>query len=661
MMRPKGILIVEDNLPSLKLLSDILTEAGYPIRPANNGMVAMEALLSEPPELILLDISMPVMDGFEFCRRVKALEFLHDIPILFISGSTNREERVKGFEVGAVDFISKPFQSDELLARVNTHLELSRLRRRLEVQVLQRTNDLASINKRLLQELEERKKAETKLRNLFNRYDAIISNSKDGFWIVDLDGRILEVNKAYLNMTGYSREEVLTKKIADLEGVENPEAVKKHIRKLLEKGSETFETRHRKKQGGLVDLEVTANYLEFENEKLLFAFLRDISARIEMEKRLAYSQRMEAVGTLAGGIAHDFNNILAIIMGNAELVQYGVGDLKANMTNVLKAVERGRELVLQLLTFSREKKKEEILFDPAPMVKEALKLMRSLLPSSVIVKESIIEGGGQVLWDPTQWHQVVMNLCTNARHAMGEKGGVLTVQMSRIYLNEEHAAQRLLEEGLYFELMVKDTGVGISLEVQEHIFEPFFTTKEIGGGTGLGLSVVYGAVKNCGGAVFVESAITQGSAFFVYLPIATQQVSRVEQTDPNAIRMSSGNVLFVDDELELVNVVASFLGVIGYTPTCLTNPKEALELFRNHPDRFDVVITDQVMPELSGDELAREIHQIRPERPIILCTGYSERINDETVAESVGFCTYLLKPFSMNALANSLYGVTLTS
>ncbi|NGZ05648.1 MAG: response regulator [Magnetococcales bacterium] len=651
----RGILIVEDSLPTLKLLADLLQEEGHVVRPSTSGAVAMEALLAEPAELILLDVVMPVMDGFEFCRRVKAVESLSTIPVLFVSATMNSDEKVKGFAIGGVDFISKPYQRDELLARVRTHLELSRLQHRLESLVAQQTADLAATNRQLRQELQERMEVEERLKHLLGRFDAILSNTRDGFWIVDPhEGRILDVNQAYLEWMGYSREEVLAMRIADFEARENPDEIQRHLDTLIATGHDLFETRHRRKNGAFLDLEVSVTAVPLGDEHFVFGFFRDISQRIEMEKRLVHAHKMEAVGTLAGGIAHDFNNILAIILGNSELLHMRSACSDMELVNdIHRAALRGRDLVKQLLTFARHTHVQHAPFDPVPLLKEVLKFMRSTLPSSIRIRERITQERVVIVGDTSQFHQIVMNLCVNAGQAMGEEGGELQVALDCVSLSHQEAKALGVDAGRLGRLVVKDTGPGMDEEVRKRMFDPFFTTKEFGKGTGLGLAMVDSAVRNCAGAIQVESAPGKGTEITIWLPLGQQPDAGMKSAVVVPLFMGRGRILVVDDEATLVSTMSSLLKILGYTPEGYNDPLAALHCFQQAPEEFALVITDQIMPGMRGESLAAQILSIRPDLPVLLCTGYSEKLDEKRVYD-MGCRGILYKPLTLADLSQAI-------
>jgi len=395
--------------------------------------------------------------------------------------------------------------------------------------------------------------------------------------------------------------------------------------------------------------ERTAELLKL-NEQLK----REIEERKQVEKQLRQAQKMEAIGTLAGGIAHDFNNILAVILGFTEIALNMPEDTRTQhwLKQVLKAGERAKELVQQILAFSRETEQERKPVRITPILKETLKLLSASLPATIEIREDVA-ASGTILGDPTQVHQVLMNLCTNAAYAMREEGGVLTVSQSDVELDVEAAARYPnLPPGSYLRLIVSDTGHGMDRAVMERIFDPYFTTKEPNEGTGLGLSVVHGIVQSYGGVITVDSEPGKGTSFHVVLPrIDREDTPKAETFAP----LPTGNerILFIDDEKMLVEMGQEMLESLGYDVVALTNSLEALETFRAQPDRFDLVITDQTMPHKTGAELARELLRIRPDIPIILCTGFSEIITEKQ-AEATGIRRFLMKPILRREMAQTI-------
>ncbi len=364
---------------------------------------------------------------------------------------------------------------------------------------------------------------------------------------------------------------------------------------------------------------------------------------------------MEAIGTLAGGIAHDFNNILGSVIGYTELANMAVKDenISRYLEQVLQASDRARTLVAQILTFSRQSRQEKKPLSVTPISKEVIKLLRSSIPANIQIRQNFTCPYDTIYADPTQIYQVLMNLCTNAAHAMREDGGQLEISLEseniptagKVYAHD-------LKAGAYLKLMVRDTGCGMDPSIMEHIFEPFFTTKKEGEGTGLGLSVVYGIVKDHGGSIHVASQPEKGTAFTIHLPLIEEAATGKTETAV-AIPVGRGHVLLVDDEVALAKLGQEMLTSLGYEVTLRYGSLDALEVFRNKPQDFDLVITDMTMPNMSGAALARELLTIRRDIPIILVTGFSERINEED-AKGIGIREFLMKPVSLVNLSQTV-------
>jgi|GEM_PF-395638 len=374
--------------------------------------------------------------------------------------------------------------------------------------------------------------------------------------------------------------------------------------------------------------------------------------KAELTRQLNQAQKMEAIGTLAGGIAHDFNNILSGVIGYTEITKMKNSQPMLNryLDQVLSACERAKNLVAQILTFSRVTELERRPVDISSITRETVKLLRATIPSTIEIRHRSSSDVHAVLADPTQIHQVLINLCTNAAHAMREKGGVLEIELQNVEITPKMTKARLaVSPGAYVMLTVSDTGVGIAPEFMYRIFDPFFTTKEKGEGTGLGLSVAYGIVKEFEGSITVESEPGVGTTFIVCLPAITNLPEASPEPGEPMVG-GSERILFVDDEAILMEMGCDILEELGYRVTGVTSSTEALELFRAQPDQFDLVMTDMTMPGMTGGELSQEILQIRADLPIILCTGLSEMINEEK-AKAMGIREFAMKPLSLRNIA----------
>jgi len=520
----------------------------------------------------------------------------------------------------------------------------------------------------ILVDMTEREKAEEANLENAERLRAFFSSINDAIFVHPLKEEgfapFIEVNDVACERYGYSREEFLQLTAFD---IAEKSVAEKHIRsedrsELLEKGHAIFEILHIKKSGETFPVEINANIVYQHGNPYIMTVARDITERMKVEqeqrvlqKRLIQAQKMEAIGTLAGGIAHDFNNILSGIIGYTQLALKGAQDnpsIRRMLERVLKAGDRATDLVKQILAFSRSQDHEDRPISPAIIAKEVLKLIRASLPSTIKIRQSI-NSESIIKADPTKIHQVLMNLCTNAAHSMSENGGILEVTLKDEHLGpDDMSGFTDLTPGYYLRLSVKDTGSGISHDIMDKIFEPYFTTKGLSEGTGMGLSVVHGIVKNYGGSISVESEVGKGSRFHVLLPLIDMEAPLTSKTETHLPR-GNEHALIVDDEKEMVDMIRLMLEDLGYKVTARTSSIDALEAFRNEPEKYDFVVTDMTMPNMTGKDLAKELIDIRPDIPIILCTGFSHRI-DENSAKAMGITAFVMKPLVMSEMAKKI-------
>jgi PAS domain S-box-containing protein len=470
--------------------------------------------------------------------------------------------------------------------------------------------------------------------------------------ITDTHGFIQYVNPAFERVTGYERQEMIGQDVRILKSGKHEKGYYRDLWAAITTGqSWKGHFINKRKDGILFEEEATISPIKNKAGAItsFVAVKRDVTHELELQKQLRIAQKHEALGTLAGGIAHDFNNILGGIVGYADLARIYVAKNRSVddfIDQILKASSRAQALVQQILTMARQKEQVKIPVEVHLIVNEVLRLIRSVTPSTIRIEQNIDPKSGTVMADPSQIHQLLVNLCSNANYAMRDRGGVLVITLRNVEVNETEALKnRRLKRGEYVSLVVADTGHGMDAKTMERIFDPYFTTKAPGEGTGIGLSVVKGIVEGYGGAITVESEPGAGTTFEVSLPCVS--VPRAEVAEEHGEDLKGNErVLLVDDEAQLVSVEKYMLEHLGYKVTGCTQSTEALQLFCAHPDEFDVVVTDQTMPAVTGIHLAREIHAFRPDMPIVLCTGYSDQVNREN-AEQYGITEFLAKPLSL--------------
>ena len=502
------------------------------------------------------------------------------------------------------------------------------------------------------------------------RLRAAVESSPSGLLMVDAEGRIVLVNREIERLFGYAREELLGRPVDTLV----PERFRSHHPgfrqgfahdpkvRSMGAGRDLYGLR---KDGTEVPVEIGLTPVATEEGLFVLGAIVDIGARKNaederrrLEEQLRQAQKMEALGTLAGGVAHDFNNILGTIVGYAELIRGTTSDgspVAADIDELLRAAQRGKELITRILLFSRRQTAARQPLDLSGTVSEAARLLRSSIPAGIEIRSRLGPSNPRIAGDATAVHQVVMNLANNAAYAM-PNGGSIDLSVEPVYVRDHMARLHAdLHEGPYVRLTVSDTGHGIEPAVVERVFEPFFTTKPPGQGSGLGLSMVHGIMSDHEGAVILTSEVGKGTRVHCYFPaLETELVTPVTLERETPVGQGE-RVFLVDDERSLASVGERRLTAIGYTVTVATDPIAALERFRERPEDFDVVVTDYSMPKMNGLDLAREMHQIRPEVPILLSTGFAEDFSPETLA-SAGVRQVLNKPVSIQDLAIALNG-----
>ena len=504
---------------------------------------------------------------------------------------------------------------------------------------------------------EELRTSQERLEESRTEYAELYDSAPLGYLTFDTAGLITRANLTACGLLGSERSRFVKKPFTLFVHPESQDTFYSHLRKVLETTTrQTCQLVLKRNGGSLFDAQLESIAVQGNGQPVVNVIVTDITERTRLEAQLRQSHKMEALGTMAGGIAHDFNNILAAIIGFTELVASHMAKESRDqhhLRRVMEASVRGRELVRQLLTFSRNTEQEKRLLRVDSIIKESVKLLRASMPSTIGMTVKVTCEPCLILADPVQIQQILINLCTNASYAMREKGGSLGIELSDVSVSPSDANPYAIEPGLYVKLLVRDTGTGIPAHIKDSIFDPFFTTKAVGEGTGLGLSVVMGIVKQSGGYITMESELGKGSTFAVYFPKVTGELVADTAGGQETLPTGYERILFVDDEEALVEMGEEILAELGYDVTSRMNGREALALFRLDPSRFDLVISDQTMPELTGIDLAKEIMVIRPDMRVILCTGFSYLV-DADGAKAAGIRAFLMKPLTKREIAKTI-------
>lgn len=674
----KKILVVDDKRNPRASVAALLKRffPGCAVISAAPGSGCIGKAKAETPDIILLARETRGLDGFEVREKLKSDEKTKHIPVIMTSAiKTDARGRVEELEVVADALSPGRVEKAEPTARVNVRPEGKKTgadaqgeKEELERRLEKRTLELARKNERLKKEIEVRKRAE---RDLKEARRVISDGSGIAFTRKNAAGWPVEsVSDNVLEILGYSTDDFVSNGVIFSNCV-HPDDVERYVEEISRCAGDAtvneFEHepyRMRTKNGGEKVIRDRVRVERDASGKAVYlrSLVEDVTrwARAEEEKkklesRLRQTRKMEVIGTLAGGIAHDFNNILSAVIGYTEVLLDDIEDGSPNPDNVrqvLAAGLRARDLIQQILTFSRQDETKPGPVFVKPLVKEALKLLRATLPSTIEIEQDL-KGDPLILAAPTQIHQILLNLCANAGHAMRENGGVLKVRLDRVEVGTDYvAADPDMKPGPFIRLVVSDTGHGMLPEVMEKILDPFFTTKEKGEGVGMGLSVVHGIVASIGGTVEISSDPGEGSTFTLLFPAMDVRVEHdagLHEPFPGGAE----HILLVDDEPPIVATGGKVLQALGYKVTTLTSSVDALELFKKKRDEFDLVITDLTMPDMTGDKLAEKILAVKPGIPVILCTGFSSRITPEEAGD-MGVRAFLLKPLLKRELAETI-------
>ncbi len=651
----KTILIIDDEEAIRQSFADYLEDMGYRVLTAENGRVGVDMFDRERADLVLVDLRMPKMDGLEVLAHITKKS--PATPLIVVSGTGVISDAVEALHQGAWDYILKPVKDLSVLAHsVDMAFEKARLKEEnrryqdhLEQMVAERTSELHRTTENL--------------RRNEKQFRSILDNIRAGIIIVDIaTARIVYTNPKTAEIVGVVAEAINGCLYHDILDPEKPNGGRELD---LDQGTDSSEHILKTHSGVEVPILTTSTRIHFNGKECLLLSFFDLSvqkaAMVEkeaLEKQLRHVQRIEAIGTLAAGIAHDFNNILSVILGSTELAIMEASERQQDtrhMFQVKEAGHRAADLVQQILTISRQGELEKRPLRISLIVKDVIKMLRATLPTTIDMVHEIEKNAGMTLADPAQIHQIVMNLATNAAHAMRDTGGTLKLKLKNVDLDDTASfMDSTLNPGAYLRLTVSDTGHGMDPEIMERIFDPYFSTKNPEEGTGLGLAVVMGIVRNYKGAITVQSEPGYGARFDLFFPRVDDD-GRPEQPQSSSVALPRGTerILIVDDEKVIGVIERKMLETLGYQVHVESDSLEALRRFKENPNQCDLVISDVTMPKLPGDALARELFKIRPDLPVILCSGFTTRIT-ENEAKSMGIREYLSKPIQLEDFANAV-------
>ncbi|MBD2446594.1 response regulator [Nostoc sp. FACHB-152] len=639
------ILIVDDTPINLEMLFDFLGKAGFTVLIAEDGESAIARAEYAPPDLILLDILMPGIDGFETCRQLKNSELTKDIPVIFMTALSEIVDKVKGFELGAVDYLTKPLQHQEVLARVQLHLKLRTLTKTLQEQ-----------NLRLESEIAERLRVEEKIRE----QAALLDITSDAIIVKDFDNQICFWNQGAENLYGWKATEVTGQDINQiLYPPETLTQIQNIYASIAESGYWHGELHQLNKQGQDIIVASRWTLMRDRNSQpqSILTVNTDITEKKYLENQILRAQRLESIGTLASGIAHDLNNILTPILTAAQLLQLKMPDTNERNQQMLKTIEnnskRGAALVKQVLQFARGVEGQRSIVQVNHLFSEIQQIVRETFPKSIELTTHIPPGLWAVIGDATHLHQLMMNLVVNARDAM-PAGGYIKISAENILIDEQYARMNLeARVGAYIVISVADTGVGMSSEIIDRIFEPFFTTKEIGKGTGLGLSTVRGIIQSHGGFVTVTSQVSRGTEFKVFLPAV--EVAKTPLGEEMDLLKGNGElILVVDDESGILETTQISLEAYNYRVMTASNGIEAIALYAQHEEEISLVLMDMMMPSMDGATAIKTLQKMNSQVKVVAVSGLNA---SDKLTKIPGVKKFVPKPYTTKELLQTLHSI----
>ncbi len=637
------ILIVDDSIEVITSLSAILKEE-YLIKAAKSGEQALKILEKDNSiNCILLDLTLPGIDGFTVCEEVQQSDTNRDIPIIMITATIDPNLETRGLLAGAVDFLTKPVNPPIVKARIKSHLFI----------------------------YHEKQKLKYDYELLSTLHTNLITNAPFGISFLDSSNRVIIWNKFLEEYSGIAHENMSFEKLCNI----FPEMREVPINDVnlndkIQLLKETSIHDEHSDTDRIVRLQLSGFPTNVDNDGMLMV-IADITERVKAEEeqnklreQLIQSQKMEAMGTLAGGIAHDFNNILSVIIGSASLQLQDLNiteELKHNSDDILSAAYRAKDLVGQILSFSRKKETTKDTISITKILEETVSFMKASLPNSVKIKYQNSVDKDSVKANSTELHQVFMNLCTNAFHAMGKDqtvaSGIIGIEHTVVTINSIKAKRMHILSGLYHSISISDTGSGIAPDIISKIFDPYFTTKGVGKGTGLGLSVVQGIIADHNGVISLESTLGVGTTFQIYLPVGDELDNSSDSRSVSTRMEGAGErILIVDDEVMLTKIMSKLLSKAGFDTTVENIPSNVIETLVEIPTKYDLIIMDKNMPTMNGYQLARILREKNVEIPFILTTGFIEGRERESGTKKL-FNEIIQKPYQTSELIKLIHSL----
>lgn len=620
------VMIVDDNEFGRDVLEGILSQEGYKLLFADSGKSALEQMVTSPPDVVLLDVMMPGMDGFEVCQRVRKDPLLAEIPVIMVTSLDDQSSRMRGLEAGADDFISKPFNRAELCARIRTITRLNRYRRLLQM--------------------------EEKIR----KQAALLDVAHDAIIVCQLDGMITFWNKSAERIYHWSPEKAVTANITTLLFKGETSKYQDFYNRLLKNGSLIEDiTLYKETNRIIVNTCWTLVKSDTLEPELIFITSTDITEKKVLEEKFLRAQRLENIGALASGVAHDLNNILSPILMGLQILRKKVTDQRGQvlLDTLEVSAQRGADLVKQVLYFGRGLEANRSIVQIKHLVSELEKIVQETFPKTVSFYSNIPSSLWTVSADPTQIYQILMNLLVNARDAMPQGGAIkitgenLTIDQNYVLMNPE------AKIGLYTLITVSDNGSGIPQEIISKIFEPFFTTKEVGKGTGLGLATVKDIITGHGGFLELESKIGHGTKIKLFFPAIESEKIKVEAQSSQNFTGTGKTILVVEDEAAIREITKASLESFDYKVLTASDGLEALMVYSQNSNNIYAVIIDLMMPNMDGATTIRILQKMNPDLKVIVVTGLSVK-KDTLSLSDLSIQATLNKPYTAEKLLNCL-------